>query len=193
MSKRAMNPSVSRYGPVAQGLHWVTAVLVLIAFIYGPGGSEQHVYSAARDAQRRLHETLGACVLALVAFRLAWRAFHRRPDPPAVARWMGVAATVVQVALYLLLFVVPLTAITGAWLEGHPITLLAGVEIAPLVARSHDLGAKIASLHTWLGDAILWLAGLHALAGLYHHFVLRDGVLASMLPAWMRLRASARG
>jgi len=186
------HPSVSRYGAVSQSLHWLTAVLVLIAFIYGPGGSEQHVYSAARDAQRRLHETLGLTVLALVAVRLAWRAFDRRPDPPAVTRWMGVAATVVQIALYALLFAVPLSAITGAWLEGHPITLLAGIDIAPLVASSHDTGTTIASIHTWLGDAILWVAGVHALAGLYHHFVLRDGVLVSMLPAWMRLRAPAR-
>ena len=40
----------------------------------------------------------------------------------------------------------------------------------------------IASIHTWLGDAILWIAGVHAAAALYHHFVLRDRVLRSMLP-----------
>jgi cytochrome b561 len=28
----------------------------------------------------------------------------------------------------------------------------------------------------------MWLAGLHALAALYHHFVRKDGVLLSMLP-----------
>jgi cytochrome b561 len=50
------------------------------------------------------------------------------------------------------------------------------------------VGATIARIHTWLGDAILWLAGLHALAGLYHHVVLKDGVLASMLPRWLPLR-----
>jgi cytochrome b561 len=65
--------------------------------------------------------------------------------------------------------------------------LLAGVEIPPLLALSHDVGATIATVHTWLGDAILWLAGLHALAALYHHIVLQDGVLASMLPRWFPL------
>ena len=61
---------VVRYDAVAQTLHWVTAVLVLAAFIYGPGGSEERVYSAARDLDRRLHESLGLCVLALVTMRL---------------------------------------------------------------------------------------------------------------------------
>ena len=182
------NPSGTRYGGVAQALHWITAVVVLVAFLYGPGGSEQRVYSAGRDFDRQLHETLGLCVFILTALRLAWRAVDARPDPPAVARWMGIAAKAVQASLYVLLIALPVTAIAGAWLEGHPLTLLAGAQIAPLVAKSHDLGASIARLHTWLGDAIMWLAGLHALAALYHHFVMRDGVLASMLPFGRALR-----
>ncbi len=177
--------SGARYGAVAQALHWATAVLVLVAFIYGPGGSEQRVYAPARDFDRQLHETLGLSVLALVAIRLAWHMVDARPEPPQVARWMGVAVNVVRVTLYVLLFGVPLTAITGAWLEGHPVTLLAGIEIPPALGLSHYTGATIASIHTWLGDAILWVAGLHALAGLYHHFVLKDAVLESMLPSWL--------
>jgi cytochrome b561 len=175
----------TRYGAVAQAFHWATAVVVLIAFIYGPGGSEQRVYAAAQDADRQLHETLGLCVFGLVVMRVLWRMVDKRPGPPQAPRWMGIAAKTVRWALYLLLFALPFTAISGAWLEGHPLTLLAGAEIAPRVGVSHDAGATIAEIHTWLGDAILWLAGLHALAGLYHHFVLKDGVLASMLPRWL--------
>lgn len=50
----------------------------------------------------------------------------------------------------------------------------------------------IARIHSWLGDAILWLAGFHALAGLYHHIVLKDGVLVSMLPRWVPSRQPNR-
>ena len=180
--------SLARYGPVAQAFHWVTAILVLVAFIYGPGGSEERVYSPARDFDRQLHETLGMCVFALVVMRLLWRMVDTRPDPPQVPRWMDIATKAAHWGLYLLLFALPFTAIAGAWLEGHPLTLLAGVEIPPLIGRSHDAGARIATIHTWLGDAILWLAGFHALAALYHHIVLKDGVLASMLPRWFPMR-----
>jgi cytochrome b561 len=175
----------SRYGAVAQVFHWATAILVLAAFIVGPGGSEQNVYSPARDFDRQLHETLGLCVFVLTLIRALWRSVDTHPDPPQVSRWMGIAAKAVQWTLYLLLFAVPLTAIAGAWLEGHPLTLLAGVQIPPFLGRSHDVGAAIARLHTWLGDAILWLAGFHALAALYHHVILKDGVLVSMLPTWV--------
>ncbi len=177
-----------RYGVVAQFFHWATAILVLVAFFYGPGGSEQRIYSPARDFDRQLHETLGLCVFALVVMRILWRIVDTRPDPPQVPRWMDVAARAVHWSLYLLLFALPFSAISGAWLEGHPLTLLVGVKIPSLIGISHDLGVTIARIHTWLGDAILWLAGSHALAALYHHVVLKDGVLASILPRWVPLR-----
>jgi cytochrome b561 len=176
--------TITRYSAPAQVLHWLTAIIVLIAFIYGPGGSEERVYAAARDFERQLHETLGSCVLALVALRILWQAVDTRPPPPRVAPWMDITARVVRAALYVLLFAVPLTAITGAWLEGHALTLLGGVAFPPLFTESHALGATIARVHTWLGDTIVWLAGVHALAGLFHHYVLKDGVLKSMLPRW---------
>jgi cytochrome b561 len=179
---RMIHQRVSHYGAISQAFHWVTAALVLIAFIYGPGGSEQHVYASNRDFDRQLHETLGVTVLVLTTARVLWRMVAARPDPPEVARWMGIASRSVQGLLYVLLFAVPLTAITGAWLEGHPLILLSGVRIAPMIASSHSTGESIAEIHTLLGDAILWVAGLHAAAALFHHYVLKDGVLLSMLP-----------
>jgi cytochrome b561 len=187
-----MQGTLSRYGPVAQAFHWVTVILVLVAFFYGPGGSEQRVYLPARDFDRQLHETLGMCVFVLAVMRVLWRRVDTQPDPPPVSRWMGIAAKAVQGVLYLVLFALPLSAIAGAWLEGHPVTLLAGVTIQPLLGLSHDVGAKIAVLHVWLGNAILWLAGFHALAALYHHIVLKDGVLVTMLPPWFPVKVPNR-
>lgn len=37
-------------------------------------------------------------------------------------------------------------------------------------------------VHQFLGDAILRLAGRHAAAAIYHHMVIKDGVLLTMLP-----------
>jgi len=179
--------SIARFGKVTQTLHWLTAILVLIAFIYGPGGSEQHAYLPSRDFGRQLHETLGLCVFGLLVLRVLWKMFDERPPAEDLPRWMEIAAKSLQGMLYLLLFAVPASAITGAWLEGHPLTLLGGVEIAPMLGLSHDLGVKVSEIHTLLGDAILWMAGLHAAAAIYHHFMLKDGVLLSMLPRWFPL------
>jgi cytochrome b561 len=180
--------SGSRYSAIGLTLHWVTAIVVLVAFVYGPGGPESRVYAASRDFDRQLHETLGLVVLGLTVIRIVWRLGATTPAAPPSPPWMNRAAKGAHVALYVLLFALPVTATTGAWLEGHPLTLLAGVRIGPLLPEAHALGAAIAEVHGWLGDAIMWLAGLHAAAALVHHILLDDGVLVSMLPRWVGLR-----
>ncbi|MFX1764888.1 cytochrome b/b6 domain-containing protein [Paraburkholderia sp. A1RI-2L] len=184
---------ITRYGSMAQLLHWCTAILVLVAFFYGPGGPEQRVYSSVHEFDRKLHETLGLGVFALTLIRLLWKTIDTRPETPPISRWMVVIATIVQGVLYLLLLALPLTAITGAWLEGHPLTLVAGAQIQPLLGASHEAGAVFASIHKWLGDAIMWLAGLHACAALLHHLVLKDNVLTTMLPRWLPVGRARTG
>lgn len=170
-------------------LHWLTVVLVLAAFILGPGGSEERIYSAANAAQRHLHETLGLTIFFLSFIRLGWRWIDTQPALPALPPFMVLAARLVQYALYLLLFLLPISAVVGAWLEGHPVDLLFGINIGPWLAQNHALGSKIAHLHGFLGDTIIWVSGAHALAAIYHHAVRKDDILESMLPrrlaAWI--------
>jgi cytochrome b561 len=150
------------------------------------------VYSAARDFDRQLHETLGVTVFVLVGLRVIWRMLDKQPDPPGISRWMELASKIVQPALYVLLFLLPIAAVSGAWLEGHPVTLLGGWEINPAFAPLHDIGSRIAPLHLWLGDAIMWIAGVHAVAAIFHHVVLCDGMFVSMIPRWIPLQRRAR-
>ena len=140
--------SVDRYGSISQLLHWCTAIVVLIAFLYGPGGSEQRVYSATHEFDRRLHETLGLCVLALTVIRLLWKSIAARPGEPPAPPLMIMMSKLVQWALYLLLLALPLTAIAGAGLEGHPLTLLAGTDVQPWFGGSHGAGCALAQ---WRG------------------------------------------
>jgi cytochrome b561 len=172
----------SRYGNVAQFLHWLTAVLVTIAFIVSVGGPEDRVYSPADDFSRDLHELLGVAILVVTLTRLLWRVFHSPPPGPELPQWMERTAKIVQWALYALLLLAVLTAVLGAWLECHPLTLLAMGSIDPMIPESHQFGNLLADLHGLIGDALIWLAGLHAAAALYHHVWLQDDVLRSMLP-----------
>ena len=162
--------------------HWITAVLVVAAVVMGPGGSEQRVYAAAKDFERQVHEVLGLTVFGLTLLRLLWQVFATAPHLPSTPRWMHRASKIVQGLLYALLVVTPVSAIVGAWLEGHPLTLGILGNVPPMIPESHAAGQIVAKIHTILGDTIVWLAGFHAAAALFHHFVLRDEVLLSMLP-----------
>jgi cytochrome b561 len=68
--------------------------------------------------------------------------------------------------------------------EGHSLTFLWGLEVAAPFAKSEGLGDILGDVHGLLGNTIMWVAGLHATAALYHHYLLRDDVLISMLPRW---------
>lgn len=168
------------YGAVAQAFHWLTAMLVLVAYVLSKS-DRYSLYSAEADGFRRIHETLGVLVFIVVVLRLLWGLIDDTPAKRQKPRWMTEAAKFVQFALYALLISIPATAVVGTWLEGIPITLI-GFDIAPQIAEAHELGQLIMKMHIILGEAILWVAGAHAAAALFHHFYLRDEVFKSMIP-----------
>lgn len=176
------------YGSVAIAFHWLTAVLVLAAFLMGPGGSEERVYSTANDFDRQIHEVLGLTVFCLTLLRLVWRAFGTAPELPPSPYWMHRISKIMRGLLYALLVATPVSAMAGAWLEGHPLTFGILGNVPPMIPEAHAAGQAVAKIHTILGDAVVWLAGFHAAAALFHHFVLRDEVLLSMLPPSWRGR-----
>lgn len=73
------------------------------------------------------------------------------------------------------------TAVLGTWLEGIPVTLI-GLDIDPQFTEVQELGQLIMKIHSILANVILWVAGVHAGAALFHHFYLRDEILQSMIP-----------
>jgi cytochrome b561 len=131
------------------------------------------------------HETLGVLVFALTVLRLLWVTFRPAVPKITVAGWMQLTAKLAHVALWMLMLTLPITALLALGGEAHPLTLLGGVRFnqMPLIANS-AIGkfANWGDIHGFMGDAIMCIAGLHAAAAVYHHLVLKDSVLISMLP-----------
>ena len=188
-----MGSQSTRYSKIAMGFHWLSAIVVLAAFATGMGGPVERVYSETRLFDRQLHETLGLAVFLLTLLRVLWKLLDRRPEPVAMPSWMERSAHIMQRVLYLLLIFVPVTAVLGAALTGHQLDFLGGASWAPIVSPMPSLGGIITEIHPLLGDAIVWLAGAHAAAGLFHHYILRDGVLSSMLPDAVLLKLPRLG
>ncbi len=57
----------------------------------------------------------------------------------------------------------------------------------PALPSNHGVAAASHELHELLGIAMAVLVAIHVAAALRHHFLLRDPVLARMLP-WVRGR-----
>lgn len=176
------------YDTTSKIFHWLTAIIVLIAFILGPGDFGRIMHNGIDPGTRSdilWHESLGVSVFVLTLLRLLWVAL--RPGAPKLpmSPFTRLLSKLMHLVLWVLLLALPITAVLALGTEGHPMTLLAGLRINAFTILASSPLAGLADwgdVHSFLGDAILWLAGLHALGALYHHFRLKDGVLRSMLP-----------
>lgn len=169
-----------RYGAGVQAFHWLTVILVLTAYVASEGDGYS-LYSPAADELRRIHETIGVLVFIVVMLRLLWGLIDQTPKKRPTQRWMAVAASFVKLTLYALLLSIPAMAVLGTWLEGIPVTLL-GLDIDPQFTQAKEPGQLIMKIHSILASGIMWVAGAHAAAALFHHFHLRDEVFQSMIP-----------
>lgn len=185
--------SPSRYDALSRAFHWLTAIAVAVAFVLGPGGFGRLMHQGVDPASRSdivWHETLGVLVFAMTLLRLLWVAFRPAAPQFETGGWMLLLSKLMHLALWALLLILPATALLALGSENHPLTLLGGVRVdqMPLIANSAI--AKLANwgdVHGLLGDVLIWFAGLHAVAAIYHHVALKDGVLLSMLPKkWAR-------
>lgn len=180
--------NVDQYDTLSKVFHWITAILVLAAFVLGPGGFGKLIHNGIDPATRVeivWHESLGISVFVITLIRLFWVASRPVPPKHQMAPSMLLASKLAHLGLWGLLLVLPLTALLALSAEGSPLTLLGGVRVnhLPWIASSVLTGfVDWGDVHSILGDAIMWLAGGHAFAALYHHLKVKDNVLNSMLP-----------
>ena len=177
-----------QYDRLSKAFHWLTAIAVLATFLLGPGDFGQLTHFGM-DPGARLdivwHESLGTSIFALTVLRLVWIAVRPSSPKHQMHPMMHRLSQLMDCALWTLLLALPITAFLTLGSERHPLTLLGGWRIDgwPWIASSHLSGiADWGEVHKFLGDAIAWLASIHAIAALYHHFKLKDKVLISMLP-----------
>lgn len=181
------------YDGLSKAFHWVTAIMVVAAFVLGPEHFGRLLRSGVDlGTQNDLvwHETLGMAIFVTTLLRLVWVVLRPTTPRVAMAAWMRWVSNAVHVGLWALMLALPLTALLTLGTEGAPLTLLGGVRVQELPFLANASWADFADwgeVHQFLGDAIIWLAGAHAVAALFHHFKLKDGVLASMLP-WYKGR-----
>jgi cytochrome b561 len=175
--------TAERFGVTAQTLHWLTAICMLAAWL---GGTFDDAFGRNDETQAQilaLHWSFGLLVLAFACARGAWRAVDRPPAAvPGVAAWEHHAATLGHVLLYAVMLGLPLTGLFTAFAQDRVVSVFGLFTIPSTLGADRALARSIKSIHSLLGNVMLVLVGLHVLAALRHHFILRDPVLRRMLP-----------
>ena len=177
MSQRALYA----YTPAAKVFHWLTVLLLTVQVALGwtVPDARRHVPPALlNDA----HMTLGFTILALIVLRLAWRFIAGAPPAePGTPAWQDALARLVHYGLYALVLLFAVTGWANATFHGWPIRYLGAIPLPgffPGLSWVRSFG-HIHNLLVWV--LIAAVAG-HALAALYHHFIMRDRTLVRMLP-----------
>ncbi|HEY4372908.1 MAG TPA: cytochrome b/b6 domain-containing protein [Burkholderiales bacterium] len=168
-----------RYDCASIALHWATALLVLLAW-----GGAQLIDSFAKGPPRWImlgvHMSLGLALALVLIARVFWRATGGTRLPRAQAGAAGVIASGTHLLLYALLALQLVLGLANAWVRGeHVFTWFVIPAFDP---GNQALRHQVGELHELTATLILAVAGLHAAAALFHHYVLRDGVLARMWP-----------
>ena len=176
-----------KYDKLSQLFHWMTAGLVLAAFVLGPGDFGQVTSTVGQLSTRQdiiWHESIGITVFMLTLLRLIWVAIRPGAPQNAMSASMRTLAKLTHTVLWVLLLALPLCGLLTLASESQPLTLLGGLKIDLSLWMSGSSLLKMTDwgeVHKFLGDSIIWLAGFHALAAIYHHVKLKDKVLISML------------
>ncbi|WP_257386618.1 cytochrome b [Tahibacter caeni] len=166
------------FNALARGLHWLMAVLILAMLFIGAG---MVASLQARPWLIALHRPLGLAILLLALLRLGNRLRHAPPPLPAdLPRWQAIAARASHVVLYALMLVLPVLGWAVLSAGGYPVTLFGDVQLPALVPADATLYALLRLAHGWLARLLFLVVLAHLSAALFHAWVRRDGVFASM-------------
>lgn len=167
-----------RYDYVSILLHWATALLVGFNWAIAEGRGLLPK-GALNSVVLSTHIVTGVTIAAILTARMTWRASRGKK----LARAPGLAGAVSRVVHRLLYGLLGMTVCTGiAYVLVHHSRVF-GWQIAWSPGSSlHPLLQSFGYIHSTVADMLVILAGLHALAAITHHTLLRDETLNRMLP-----------
>jgi len=187
--------SDQNYGAVAKWLHWATAALFLASYgtVY-----YRHWFTGSRTTENmialQLHLSVGISIGILVLLRLLWRFYNRAPRHESSHPLGKGLAQAGHLALYIVMIIMPLSGYLGAggntdFFFLFEIPKFQDTQLFSLIVSDH-MGISFETFETPIdfihkqifGQWVTWLliAG-HALAALYHHYILQDRTLKRML------------
>jgi cytochrome b561 len=170
-----------RWNRFSQLLHWLIALLIVGQGIVGllmtgmsPSPDKIKVYL--------LHKSFGITVLMLVGLRVLWRLATRHPPIMPGPAWQRWSASAVHGALYVMMFVLPLSGWLFNSASNFPLQWFGIVHLPALWGPDPMVKHWARQIHEYGFWTLAALVGLHAAAALKHHYFDHDDTLRRMLP-----------
>jgi cytochrome b561 len=177
-------PSGGHYRLGAITFHWIMFVLVVIVGVLGllhdswPKPTQAYWIN--------VHALIGILLWLVLVARFSYRLRHVPPSLPAdIGAFSRRFSSPVHLTLYGLMFIIPIIGVVTFVYHGR-IFHFGLFDLDFGIKKNRAIFEPTEDIHGYLAYALFALAGLHALAALWHHFILHDGVLARIWPARRR-------
>ncbi len=177
------------YGSLAIAFHWIMALLILFMLGLGLYMHELDITQQRTFELYQLHKSFGFVALTLVVLRLVWRLANPVPDlEPGMKPWERTVAKLAHAALYILMFVLPLSGwlMVSASPWNIP-TVAFNVLNIPHFPVPESWGTKenveafFKETHEFFAWLLILVLLAHIGAALKHHFISRDNTLRRIL------------
>jgi cytochrome b561 len=166
----------SRYHPALVALHWFLAAFIVLALGLGMFALKTIPNASPHKLEALRAHMIGAGVIfTLMLSRLVIRVRSARPEPATTGNpVLDRIARISHLAFYGLVAGMIATGLATAVLADLP-SIVFGASGAPLPESFTVFPTRV--IHGAIAKVLVALIAVHASAALYHHFVLRDGLL----------------
>jgi cytochrome b561 len=187
----SLKSTETRWGSVAQAIHWLMAIAIISNGIIGLIMDEMP-RGMTKLNTFAIHKSIGLTVLALLILRVSWRFFDRKPRDEPMPRWQRLVAHGTHGVLYLLMLAIPLSGWIYNSAHGYPLQWFKLFNLPALTGKNEALSDIAGESHEILFWVIVVVLVAHVGGALVHHWFERDNTLLRMLP-FVRLRPKRNG
>jgi cytochrome b561 len=187
-----MSDAPASYSSGQKWLHWLIAGIILLVMI--PAGLTMTRLGEGETTNRlyELHKSFGIIVFSLAVARVAVRLTRGAPPlEPNIPSWQRFAAHVSHYAMYMLIFLVPITGWAATSACCPPVNLFWTVPLTLPLPTDEHLAKQIFRFHYGFVYTLATIVLVHIGAAMQHHFIRRDRTLLRMLPRGDRSAAAA--
>lgn len=160
-------------------VHWLTFLLVILAWYLGDNLAEATDNSKATLAGYFLHIFVGSVIFLLTLSQLYFRRKDGRPSSLPDKPRYKIVAKYVHYLLYVVLTVLPMSGVTIMLTSKVGQALLAGDgNLLPKEDGFKDVFAQ--GVHEQLVNVLIALVVLHILGAIKHQIIMKDGLISRM-------------
>ncbi len=167
---------------ISRFFHWFSAIVIIATFILGIW---MHNLDPSHEWYRTapfIHKSIGVLLFFFLLLRIVWRFSNTAPKMlPSHKTYERVAAKIVHILFYVIIFAVILTGYFMVTSRGHPISVFGLFDFPAMITIEPSKVGIIKNAHMLFALSLMFFVIIHALAALKHHFIDKDNTVKRMI------------